>query len=207
MKKHVFVLLLLFLVILVACRQKIPEPEPVAPQQAPVPVQPVAPQQAPVPAVPVPPQQPAVPPARQQLTTTITPARDLTGQWSGSFTFTNNCPNPACRYTGRLVPPSLALNLVQNGNQVGGALTVDFNQFETEELVGMPCPTFREAGGVQQTQIFGGTVSSSRFTFQDVGGNTWNLMLTTDLLKGTVSNNDPGCMGIQSSDVSLRRQT
>ncbi len=199
---------MLLLVLVIACRPKVPEPEPVAPQQAPVAVQePVVPQQAPVPAGPAPPQQPAVPPARQQLTTTITPARDLTGQWQGSFTFTNNCPNPACRYKGRLVPPSVALNLVQNGDQVAGAITVDFNQFEIDELVGMPCPTFREAGGVQQTQIFGGTVSSSRFTFQDVGGNTWDLMLTTDLLKGTVSNNDPGCMGIQSDDVALMRQT
>lgn len=211
-----WVLGILLIVLLIACRPKVPAapqqapipvPEPVVPQQAPAAQGPIAPQQAPVPAEPAPPQQAAVPPARQRLTTTITPARDLTGQWTGSFTFTNNCPNPACRYQGRLVPPSLALNLVQNGNQVAGAITVDFNQFAVEELVGMPCPTFREAGGVQQTQLVGGTVSSSRFTFQDVGGNTWDLMLITDLLKGTVSNNNPGCMGIQSSDVSLSRVT
>lgn len=193
-------------VLLIACRQEPAEPQ-ATPQQPPA--ESVA--QEPAASVPEPATQPAAPqpaaqPAQQQLTTTISPARDLTGQWQGSFTFTNNCPNPACQYTGRLVPPSIALNLVRTGNQVVGTLTIDFNQFKIEELAGMPCPTFREAGGVQQTQIFGGTVSSSRFTFQDVGGNSWDLMLTTDLLRGTVSNNDPGCMGIQSTDVALSRQ-
>ena len=147
---------------------------------------------------------------RQQLTTTITPARDLTGNWEGSIIFTNNCPNPACRYQGRMMPPSLTMNLVQNGNQVAGTVTVNFANFEIEELIsGQSCGTFEELirqGTVSQSQINDGVISSSRFTFTDVGDNNWDLSLTTDLLQGTITSKVPGCMGIKSTDVRLSRR-
>lgn len=150
-----------------------------------------------------------VPAGQQQqgLTSTISPARDLTGNWQGSMTFTNNCPNPACRYKGRMVPPSITMNLQQNGNVVIGAATMDTRNFTVEELVpGMQCATFLAALGVATSNINNGVISSSRFTFTDDGGNFWSLNLTTDLLQGTISNNDPGCMGLSSNNVSLSRQ-
>ncbi len=156
------------------------------------------------------PQQPIVPDEPQQLTTTITPARDLTGNWEGSIIFTNNCPNPACRYKGRMIPPSLTMNLVQNGNQVAGVVTVNFANFEIEELVsGQDCGTFEELvrqGAVSPSQINKGVISSSRFTFTDVGDNNWDLSLTTDLLRGTITSSVPGCMGITSTEVRLSRR-
>mgnify|MGYP001594641285 CR=1 FL=1 len=141
---------------------------------------------------------------KEKLTSTITPARDLTGKWEGSLTFTNNCPNPACRYKGRLVPPSIAMDLQQIGNNVVGNVTLYTNNFEIEELVGLPCPTFSEFQ-TSTSQIQNGVISSSRFTFTDIGDNSWDFRLTTDLLQGIISNNDPGCLGIQSNDVSLSR--
>ncbi|MBW3014746.1 hypothetical protein KY335_05930, partial [Candidatus Woesearchaeota archaeon] len=149
-------------------------------------------------------------PAPPRQTTTITPARDLTGTWEGSVEFTNNCPNPACRYIGRMVPPSLIMNLQQTGNTVAGNVIIDFANFEIEELVpGMNCGTFQQMVDNRvriPSVIAGGTVSSSKFTFTDVGGNFWELMFTTDLLQGTIKNNEPGCMGIASNKVKLSRK-
>lgn len=148
--------------------------------------------------------------AKKPLTTTISPARDLTGNWAGSITFTNNCPNPSCRYIGRMTPPSIAMTLTQNGNAVQGTVDINFANFEIQELVqGQGCGTFAQLvqqGTVSQSAINNGVVSSSRFTFTDIGGNSWDLHFTSDLLQGTISNNDPGCMGIKSEKVSLSRQ-
>ena len=151
-------------------------------------------------------------PAQQQqrLTTTLPPARDITGTWEGSVEFTNNCPNPACRYIGKMKPPSLIMNLQQNGSNVAGNIILDFANFEIEELVpGMNCGTFQQMvnQGIRiPSPINKGTVSSSKFTFTDVGDNFWELMLTTDLLQGTITNNEPGCMGITSHKVKLSRK-
>lgn len=155
-------------------------------------------------------QEPKEKTAQPPLTTTITPARDITGNWQGSITFTNNCPNPSCRYKGRMTPPSLTMTLAQTGNQATGAVTVNFANFEIEELIsGQGCGTFAQLvqqGAVSQSQINNGIVSSSRFTFTDIGGNNWDLRLTTDLLQGVITSKTPGCMGIKSTEVRLMRQ-
>lgn len=144
------------------------------------------------------------------MTSTLSPAVVLTGNWAGSLTFTNNCPNPACRYQGRMNPPSITMQLQQNGNAVAGAVTVNFAHFEIEELVpGMECGTFQQLvqqGAQSQSPIQNGVISSSRFTFTDIGGNNWDLRVTNDQIQGTISNNEPGCMGIQSNTVALTRQ-
>ena len=192
---------LAFLILITACAPR--QPEERAPTQAPIQAPIEAPTQAP------PEEAQAGVQQQQKLTTTISPAVDVTGNWAGSLVFTNNCPNPACRYTGRLVPPSITMNLAQNGNNVNGAVTVHFANFEIEELVeGQVCGTFQQL--IQQQVVsqspIQGTISSSRLTFADVGGNVWELMVTSDLMQGTISNTEPGCLGIQSNDVKMSRQ-
>lgn len=143
---------------------------------------------------------------RPRLNANITPARDLTGNWEGSLTFTNNCPNPACLYKGRMNPPSVTMELKQNGNNVIGNVTVNFGSFEIE---GQNCATFQVLvnQGIQSISVVNnGVISSSKFTFTDVGGNFWELGLTTDLLQGTISSKVPGCMGIKSDKVKLSRK-
>ena len=54
--------------------------------------------------------------------------------------------------------------------------------------------------------IVNAVISSSRFSFTDVGGNYWELMITSDLIQGTITNNEPGCLGIESKSVKLSRQ-
>lgn len=159
-------------------------------------------------------EQPAQPPAQQQqapqMTSTITPARDLTGTWVGSIEFTNNCANPTCRYVGKMTPHSIELNLVQNGNNVNGNIVMYFANFEIQQLLqNMPCGTFQDMvnrGVVGRGVIANGVVSSSRFTFDDPGDNHWELSMTTDLLQGRITSNVPGCMGIQSNKVKLSRE-
>ncbi len=137
---------------------------------------------------------------RVQIKSIVSPARNLTGQWSGSFTFTNNCPNPAYQYIGKKNPPSLTMNLKQNGNIVTGTVTIHSDNLVAKQFVsGMENPFKGDA----TSNVFNGTISSSHFTFSDEGGNMWSLNLSNDLLKGIISNNQPGCLGIQSSDVSL----
>jgi len=130
----------------------------------------------------------------------LTPARDLTGQWTGSATFTNNCPNPACRWRTRLSPPSVILNLTQQGSTVTGTVTLSLGQGEVL-VTGATCTSNTATG-----PITNGVVSGAAFNFRDPGGNLWNLGFTTDLMQGTVSNSAPGCFGLQASNVSLSRQ-
>ncbi len=125
----------------------------------------------------------------------LSPARDLTGSWAGSATITNNCVNPACRWSGG----SITMSLVQTGNDVTG--TVTMNLPTGQVLVsGATCGPLTGTSAIS-----GGTISSSQFTFTDVGGNFWDLRLTTDLLEGPISNSALGCLGIKG-DVSLSRQ-
>ena len=196
------ILLVAVLLLLVSCAKPEPPSEPTRPVIEEPPAEETP---EPEPEVAVEPKQPVAKP----LTQTISPARDLTGNWAGSITFTNNCANPSCKYIGKMSPPALTMNLQQNGNQVVGGVTVDFANFEIEELIpGQGCGTFAQLvnqGAVSVSPINNGVVSASRFTFNDVGGNVWSLQLTTDLLQGIISSNAPGCMGIKSDKVSLRR--
>lgn len=199
---------LVFLIFIIACAPRQADGQP--PAQAPIEQQGQPTQPAPNDGLPTQPAQPALPtPPGEKLTTAISPAVDVTGNWEGSIVFTNNCPNPACRYRGRLLPPSITMNLAQNGNNVNGAVTITFANFDIEELVEeQACGTFQQLvqqGAVSQSPIQG-TISSSRLTFVDVGGNVWELMMTSDLMQGTVSNAEPGCSGIRSDDVKLSRQ-
>ncbi|MCK4670225.1 MAG: hypothetical protein KAT43_03400 [Nanoarchaeota archaeon] len=194
MKVYLIIAILILSIFLTACAPEAPIEDSV---QEPVEDQAQEPEAAPEPA------------PQPRMTSTIAPARDLTGTWKGSITFTNNCANPACRYIGKVNPPSIIMNLQQNGNNVAGNVILDFANFEIEELVeGMGCDTFAQMvdQGARIPSPVAGTVSSSKFTFTDVGGNFWELMLTTDLMQGTIKNDAPGCMGIESNNVKLSRK-
>lgn len=102
------------------------------------------------------------------------------------------------------------MELQQNENDVVGNVTIHFANFEIIELVeGQGCGTFAQMvqqGAVSLSPIANGVISSSKLTFEDVGGNFWELGVTSDLLQGTISSDTPGCMGIMSRDVKLSRQ-
>ncbi len=223
MRKSILIILIVALVFLTACKKQ-DYAQPIQPMQPMI--QPEGPIQEPSQQIIQPEesiQEPTKPDTEEEqdaededfeiprITSTITPARDITGNWAGSLTFTNNCPNPSCRYIGRLNPSSVTMNLAQNGNIVAGAVTINFANFEIEELIpGLECGTFQalvQAGIQSQSVIINGVISSSEFTFTDVGGNFWELGVTTDTLQGTISNKEPGCSGIQSDEVILRRQS
>ncbi len=129
----------------------------------------------------------------------LSPARDLTGSWAGSAMITGNCANPVCSWSGGLNPPSVTMSLVQTGNDVTGTVTMNL---PTGQVL-VPGNTCGPLTGT--SAISGGTVSSSRFTFTDIGGNFWSLNLTTDLLQGQISNSASGCLNIEGT-VSLSRQ-
>lgn len=129
----------------------------------------------------------------------ISPMTGISGTWEGKGTFTNNCDNPACRYVGTTNPPSIILQLQQNGNAVAGTITLNYPDSQVEELIGYPCFGYDNA----LSQIHNGLISSTHLTFTDDGGNEWALNVVGRGLQGFVRNNDIGCLGLQSSDISL----
>ncbi len=111
---------------------------------------------------------------QEDLTTTISPARDLTGTWQTSAEWQNNVANPACSYEGDIV-----FNFQQTNNQLAGnwqATITNINQL----IAAVPCGAL----GPQQLMALQGTVSSSSFQFTS-GTIEFNSTYTTDLIKGT----------------------
>jgi endogenous inhibitor of DNA gyrase (YacG/DUF329 family) len=131
----------------------------------------------------------------------ISPMDGLSGTWEGSGTFTNNCDNPACEYVGTMNPPSVILQLQQNGNMVFGTVTINIPQSQVQELLGQPCYGFDNS----VSDINNGILSSTRLTFMDDGGNIWTLNFLSDNCQGTVGSNAIGCTGLQG-DVSLSKK-
>jgi hypothetical protein len=123
----------------------------------------------------------------------------ISGTWEGSGTFTNNCDNPACKYVGTMNPPSVILQLQQNGNMIFGTVTINIPQ--PQELLGQPCLGFDNS----ISDINNGILSSTRLTFMDDGGNIWTLNFLSDNCQGTVGSNAIGCTGLQG-DVSLSKK-
>lgn len=128
----------------------------------------------------------------------------ISGTWEGSGTFTNggiDCVNPACRYVGGMNPPSVILELQQNGNYVFGTITIDIPDSQVETLVeGQGCQ-----GIAAQSDINNGILSSTRLTFMDDWGNIWDLRFVNDNCHGTVGSNAIGCTGLQG-DISLQKK-
>jgi hypothetical protein len=128
---------------------------------------------------------------------------ELTGTWTGSGTFVNNCVNPACRYAGRLVPPSVTLALIHVANKLDGTATLDLPQGQVL-ISGNSC------GPLSGTaEIFDGTVNGNRVELVSYSGGAkqvWQLDATTVGLRGSFLSDVPGCSGLQSDDIVLGKQ-
>lgn len=131
----------------------------------------------------------------------LSPMGGLSGTWEGSGTFTNNCDNPACRYVGTTNPPSVILQLQQDGKYVFGTITLNIPQSQVTELLGQQCYGFDNS----VSDIYNGVLSGNRLTFADIGGNIWTLNFLNNNCQGTVDSNAAGCTGLQG-DISLSKK-
>ena len=100
--------------------------------------------------------------AKPEITSTVSSARDIDGDWVGSVTFTERSPN--CVYRG-----DFELALQQNGNNVQGGFTVTVKSIEKQG------PNCLRTGTSLRYGV-GGTVSSSSISL---------LISNTDKLKGS----------------------
>ena len=115
------------------------------------------------------------------ITTVITPARDLTGEWeglSGSAKWRDNVVNWACSYEGYF-----HLSLKQNGNNLVGTFTSTItkvipNTWNTGEV---PCGP----KGTQPSAPLTGMVSSSSFKFTAANIIDFVGTFTSDLMQST----------------------
>jgi hypothetical protein len=112
--------------------------------------------------------------ANNGMTTTITPARDLSGTWSGTFTM-KDTTSDGCFFSG-----TWEATLTQNGNDLSGSLSIiqaSSPDYPANDYCTLAPGTF----GFQ-----GGTVSSSSFQFDssDSGGFHTTGYFTTDLIRG-----------------------
>lgn len=121
------------------------------------------------------------PTENKDITTVITPARDLTGEWeglSGSATWRDNVVNWACSYEGYF-----HLSLKQNGNNLAGTFTSTITKVipNTWNTGKVPC----SPKGTQPSAPLTGTVSSSSFKFIVANVIDFAGTFTSDLMQGT----------------------
>jgi hypothetical protein len=105
-----------------------------------------------------------------------TPApTDLTGNWTGTGTFTNEWPTSACAYEGT-AGPAVTLELSRDAGKVSGSLAID-----VPGAPGSGCPALRKRYQIPEAQV-----SQSAVSFTDSGGHEWTLGLRKQFLKGLV---------------------
>jgi len=133
-------------------------------------------------------------------------AIDLSGHWEGSFSFTNNCENPSCKYNGK--EGSVKMDITHDLDKVSGEVVVDYTMFEAESFIGGDadevCPTIKEFGLLKGT--FNENYGNQRFGFMDQFSNVWDVSLKSNLLEATIDNDGPGCTGMKSRDVILSKK-
>ena len=118
------------------------------------------------------------------MTTTITPAGDLSGHWSGSFSM-KDTTSDGCSFSG-----TWEATLTQNGNDLTGSISIidaSSPDYPANDFCTLAPATFNFEGG---------TVSSSSFQFDssDFGGFHTKGYFTTDLIHGTFSEcSDQSC--------------
>ena len=117
---------------------------------------------------------------QKKLTTAITPARDMTGEWEGlpgSAKWRDNVLNWACSYEGYI-----HLSLNQNGNNLVGTFQATITKVipNTWNTGKVPC----SQTGKQTKSSLTGTVSSSSFNF-NVASIAFTGTFTTDVMQGT----------------------
>lgn len=106
---------------------------------------------------------------------TISSARDLTGNWGGSFTLINTAFGTATFHS------TFSMTLTQSGNSITG--TVTYDPANSVEKIDNGNPKGYFSG---RTFDIRGTVSSSSFTASSTDGSiTTSGSFTTDLIRGT----------------------
>jgi hypothetical protein len=101
---------------------------------------------------------------------------DLTGNWTGTGTFTNEWPSSACAYEGT-AETAVTLELSRDAGKVSGSLAIDM-----PSSPGSGCPALRKRYQIPEAQV-----SESAVSFTDSGGHEWNLGLRKQFLKGLVA--------------------
>ncbi len=140
--------------------------------------------------------------------TTLPKAMDLSGHWEGKFSFTNNCVADAtCRYNGK--PGSVVMDLKHSMNGINITFAVDYRMFVAEAIGGgisdEMCPTIKEFGVLRGDFTNLGFVDN-KFMFVDYFDNLWELQPDGNSITGSVSSDDPDCMGMSSYDIALSRK-
>ncbi|MBI3640350.1 MAG: hypothetical protein HY223_08560 [Thaumarchaeota archaeon] len=118
------------------------------------------------------------------MTTTITPAGDLSGHWSGSFSM-KDTTSDGCSFSG-----TWEATLTQNDNDLSGSISIieaSSPDYPENDFCTLAPATFNFEGG---------TVSSSSFQFDssDFGGFQTKGYFTTDLIHGNFNEcSDESC--------------
>jgi len=105
------------------------------------------------------------PPSTPKIDSTISTARDISGQWAGIVSFTERVPQ--CSYSG-----NFRLNLQQNGNNAQGGFDVTVNEVKS----GTGCLRV----GTNLGFLVGGTVSSSAINLKIANTDNLDGSFTTD---------------------------
>lgn len=109
------------------------------------------------------------------IDSTITPARDLSGQWSGTAQFQEDVEGAECYFAG-----NFELTLQQQNDQIQGYFIFTETSFrQVKKPSNSPIPPIGCSGPVDditQNRLIG-TVSSSSLNFEEFSGS-----FTTDLL-------------------------
>jgi len=111
---------------------------------------------------------------KPELTSTITPARDLSGKWIGLFESQENTPDVDCLYTS-----TFELQLQQKGNNLQGSMI--FTNIDVEQnyksSIPIPCGVPIERSS---SDPITGTVSSSALSIFRGGTKVMSGSFTTD---------------------------
>ncbi len=129
----------------------------------------------------------------------------IIGKWSGTFSFTNNCPNPSCKYVGRSNPDPVTVTIKQKDGKLEGTLYSNPKLFDAVSLdKSHPdsdwCPTVRQIGD-GESEIYDIAIDGSKLKFYDVADNLWELELKDNKLSGKITGTGEGCVGMLSNDV------
>lgn len=132
-------------------------------------------------------------PENNTLNTTITPAKDLSGTWSGPASFQETVDGARCTITG-----TFTLNLQQNGNDVSGDFDLSRISIHQQTLPSSSSvPGF--CAGPVNNELPGsvtGTVSSSSISLDQSGQPQFSGSFTTDIMSLTLKKclvNDEPC--------------
>ncbi len=121
------------------------------------------------------------------IQTAITPARNLSGTWSGTVTYVsehyvagNAASSAVCTYTG-----DFSIDLVENENALQGTTTITLTNVESDVTPEHYATCHLVPGQAPSVKNVAGTVSSTRIDLDPVGpdvGFKYSGFFTTDLM-------------------------